>query len=70
MTTIVAMKFEQNSDLASKLLATTGWLEELNTWHDNTWGNCCCARCSNTLGQNHLGRILMKVREALRSQEC
>lgn len=31
------------------------------------WGNCDCPRCSNKVGQNLLGKTLMKVREELRN---
>ena len=46
------------------------WLKELiegNNWHDVFWGKCSCPRC-NGGGQNHLGKILMKVREELKQQ--
>ena len=53
--------FEENWQ---KLLATGD--EELcegNIWHDNFWGDCHCEHCCNKPGENHLGRLLMKVRE-------
>ncbi len=34
-------------------------------WHDNFWGSCTCDRCGNK-GQNHLGKILMKIREGMK----
>lgn len=54
-------KFTQNPDLAEKLLAT-GYdkLVEGNTWNDRYWGVC------NGRGENHLGKLLMRVREDLR----
>jgi len=55
---IVMNKFKQNPDLAEKLLATND--EELiegNDWGDTYWGVC------NGQGHNHLGKLLMKVRE-------
>lgn len=53
-------KFTQNPDLLSKLLATgDANLIEGNTWGDKVWGIC------NGEGQNHLGRILMRVRSEL-----
>ena len=57
---IVSAKFTQNKNLA-KLLLDTGdaYLEEGNWWHDTTWGVC------NGVGQNKLGKILMRVREEL-----
>lgn len=53
--------FEENKQ---KLLATGD--EELcegNIWHDNFWGDCHCEHCINKPGANHLGKLLMKVRE-------
>ena len=38
-------------------------LMEGNYWHDNFWGNCYCHKCRKINGQNHLGKILMKVRD-------
>lgn len=60
---IVRAKFEQHPELAGKLLATEGaYLEEGNHWGDRTWGTV------NGAGANHLGRILMEVREEVRLQ--
>lgn len=42
-------------------------LVEGNTWHDNTWGNCTCEQCKDIEGQNMLGKLLMQVREEIRS---
>ena len=69
MLSIVRNKFKQNKDLAAKLLETDPeYLEEGNTWHDNTWGVCKCSRCQarDQVGLNWLGKALMKVREELR----
>jgi ribA/ribD-fused uncharacterized protein len=61
---LVRQKFYKHKELASKLLATGNEeLVEGNTWGDRFWG-----RVDNN-GENHLGRILMKVREELREQE-
>ena len=59
---IVKAKFTQNEALARLLLATgDAYLEEGNWWHDTTWGVC------NGVGQNKLGKILMRVREEIAS---
>ena len=29
----------------------------------NNWGVCRCARCGNRQDQNHLGKLLMKIRD-------
>ena len=58
---ILRAKFTQNSDLKVKLLGTgTDYLEETNYWHDIFWG------VYNGVGENHLGRLLMLVRDEVR----
>lgn len=55
--------------LRERLLATGD--EELcegNTWHDNFWGACICHECANKEKFNHLGKILMQVREEARQE--
>jgi ribA/ribD-fused uncharacterized protein len=60
MYSIVKAKFEQNPFLAKRLLQTgETYLIEGNTWGDFFWGVC------NGIGENHLGDILMRVRERL-----
>jgi hypothetical protein len=48
-----------------QLLIDTGDIPivENNYWHDNFWGACLCTRCSGDIGENQLGRLLMKVRD-------
>ena len=56
-------KFTKHKDLKEKLLATgDAYLEETNHWHDTFWGVC------KGKGQNHLGKILMEVREELKRE--
>lgn len=68
MRTTLGYKFTGIPYLA-KFLVNTGdsLLVEGNTWHDQVWGNCTCGRpaCSEE-GQNHLGKLLMELREDLR----
>lgn len=60
------LKFK-NPSLRQKLLETgNNELIEGNSWHDNEWGSCYCARCQNIAGKNKLGKLLMKLREELR----
>jgi ribA/ribD-fused uncharacterized protein len=55
-------KFRFKPDLQEKLLATGDLhIEEGNHWGDTFWGTC------NGVGENHLGKILMRIREELRS---
>ncbi len=47
-------------DLRQKLLDTgDAYLEESNSWRDFFWGVC------NGVGENHLGRLLMKCRDEM-----
>ena len=65
MEEIVRAKFTQHPELAAQLLATGDKvLVEGNRWGDKFWG------VDNRTGQgeNHLGKILMKVRKELRNQ--
>ena len=58
---ICMAKFLQNQDLAQKLIKTgNAELVEGNTWGDTVWGVC------DGVGENNLGKILMRIREELR----
>lgn len=58
MREIVTEKFNQNSHLMYLLEETKPHnLIEGNTWGDIFWGQC------NGQGENHLGRILMEIRD-------
>ena len=55
-----------NIELREKLRATGDkYLEEGNTWHDNTWGACCCPECAKKKKENRLGKLLMQVRSEI-----
>ena len=57
MRTILESKFN-NPTLWEMLKQTApAYLEEGNTWGDRFWGVC------NGVGQNHLGKILMSIRD-------
>ena len=67
MEEIVRAKFTQNAQLAQQLLATDGrYLAEGNTWGDTFWG----VNLRSGRGENHLGKILMTVREELKQTDC
>lgn len=67
MLDLIRIKFS-DPKLKQKLVMTQhATLIEGNTWHDNTWGDCSCPRCSGVVGKNLLGKILMKVRAEYRS---
>ena len=58
---ICLAKFLQNPDLLEKLIQTgSAELIEGNTWGDKVWGVC------RGVGENHLGKILMKIRSKLK----
>lgn len=60
---VCLLKFTTHPDLKEKLLSTgDAELIEGNWWGDTYWGVC------NGVGQNKLGKILMKIRSELRSQ--
>ena len=57
---LVKDKFTRSESLGIKLLKTgNDLLVEDNTWGDTYWGMC------NGKGKNHLGKILMRVRQQL-----
>ena len=66
MEEIVRSKFCQNPRLAARLLATgDALLAEGNDWHDTFWG----VDSATGKGENHLGKILMRIREELKNDE-
>lgn len=66
MRKLLNQKFQYPS--FKKLLLSTGdaQLIEGNYWHDNYWGDCYCEECVNIIGQNQLGKMLMKVRNLIK----
>ena len=62
---LVQAKFQQHPDLKMRLLATgDAVLVEGNTWNDVVWGVN-----QNGVGENHLGKILMRIRDEIRAVE-
>lgn len=60
---ICKAKFSQNTELKKGLLSTSNEnLEEGNTWGDKIWGTV------HGIGENRLGKILMRIREELRNE--
>lgn len=61
---LVRKKFAE-PELRAKLLATeNAKLVEGNWWHDTFWGVC------QGVGKNHLGKILMRVRDEIRKESA
>lgn len=71
MVDVLRAKFTQHPKLRDLLLSTGDevLVEDTTGWHDNTWGNCDCARCSHIKGKNWLGKALMEVRTELMDAE-
>lgn len=64
MKQVLLCKFTQNPELLRQLLDTYPLpLSETNTWNDTYWGIC------NGVGKNHLGRLLMQIRDEYRPEE-
>jgi ribA/ribD-fused uncharacterized protein len=62
MENLLRQKFA-NPALRWQLLATgSATLHEGNSWGDRIWGECPLG-----VGENHLGRLLMKIRDELRA---
>lgn len=65
MASLVKQKFQDHVDLKLLLLLTGNRdLVEGNTWKDRFWG-----QTTDGVGENHLGKILMNVRDFLRNSE-
>lgn len=57
MERVLRAKFAANPELMTRLRGVHGHIAEDNTWGDRYWGRCRGA------GENHLGRLLMKLRD-------
>lgn len=65
MDQVLAAKFA-DPGLRHKLISTgSALLIEGNSWHDQHWGECDCARHRSTPGRNALGAALMRLRGRL-----
>jgi ribA/ribD-fused uncharacterized protein len=70
-------KFAKGTSHHKKLMETEGEIVEDNLWHDTFWGVCFCAMLTSgpygvrhcTKGKNHLGKILMKIRDEMAKGE-
>lgn len=65
-----AVREKFKDEKLADLLLDTGEMPmvEGNAWHDNFWGSCSCDKCRGK-GKNHLGKILMTVRDELRGKQ-
>lgn len=68
MADLLRQKFTRYSDLGALLLATgDAEIIEGNTWDDRFYGAVWDETEQRWIGENHLGKILMRIREELRS---
>jgi ribA/ribD-fused uncharacterized protein len=66
MCRLLASKFTMSTYLGDLLIwSTPPELVEINTWHDQEWGDCVCPRHAGEPGQNLLGHALMQLRTYL-----
>jgi ribA/ribD-fused uncharacterized protein len=69
MEELVRQKFTRYPELKSKLLETgEATLIEGNNWNDRFYGCVYDTNRNEWVGENHLGKILMKVREELKQE--
>lgn len=63
-----AVREKFKDETLAEMLISTGDQEiiEGNWWHDNFFGSCSCVKCGNK-GQNNLGKLLMRVRDDIRT---
>ena len=60
MYAVLLDKFTRHQDLRKQLIATSpNELIEGNTWNDTFWGVC------DGKGKNHLGKLLMSIRQEI-----
>lgn len=62
-------KFKDKNFKQSLLSTGDEEIVEWNKWHDNEWGSCICIKCRNKTGKNKLGKLLMQLRQEIRSKE-
>lgn len=61
---LLKLKFNQNIILKARLANLKGDIVEHNTWGDTFWGVC------NGVGENHLGKLLMDLRDSYNPFYC
>jgi ribA/ribD-fused uncharacterized protein len=62
MEDVLRLKFDVPNYHQQLMLTYPQELIEGNTWHDNFFGTCTCEKCGNK-GLNHLGKLIMKIRD-------
>lgn len=63
MEDLLRQKFSQEPFKTLLIQTGSAGLIEGNHWHDTFWGVC------NGVGQNHLGKLLMKIRKEIQEEE-
>lgn len=67
MRDLIRRKLYDHPEVFIILAMSEGEIVEFNNWHDNYWGDCTCLQCFRK-GENHLGRILMELRDEIAAQ--
>lgn len=57
-------KFAPGTTWAKELIKYNN-IVEYNYWHDNFWGHCLCPKCKEKEHKNHLGKMLVYLKNAL-----
>ena len=65
---ILYIKFAKGTSYHHMLMETKGPITEWNNWHDKFFGVCVCKKCNNK-GKNHLGNMLITIREEFNDEE-
>ena len=69
METLIRQKFTRYPELGNKLLETgDAKLIEGNNWNDRFYGAVYDTNRNEWMGENHLGKLLMKIREELKQE--
>lgn len=61
-------KFSQDKNLKRRLLATGDEYLQEGTWWDSYWGRIYDKEKGEWVGENNLGKVLMRLREDLRNE--
>lgn len=68
MMDVLRAKFMSSPQLMSALVDTGDTeIVEGNIWHDNFYGDCKCDQCAKIIGQNFIGKLLMTLRNDIRT---
>lgn len=64
MTECLKQKFNQEPYKSNLINTASKYIQEGNRWNDTFWGFCL----KTSLGENNLGKLIMKIRDDLQAQ--